>query len=430
VDEHLALVDSRYQLGTVLARKSGRRREEEQAYRAAVDAQAALVAQNRDRPELRATLGRYLNNLGMLLTFERPDEAERLFREALELEEVLFRESPTLPGPRWQLGRISNNLGVLLLTTKGRQPEVEALFRRARDLFQALAAEFPKVPQYRRELALVHSNLGHAKQGPALHREAEQDYRRALDLLGSLAHEFPEIPEYRQKATAESIQLNILNAETTSPDAERVVQEALQEQERFVAAYPEVPEYANVLGRQYFEMGRLLIGQGDANGLERYLEPAIRHHRAALRADPENLSYRINLGEDLVFKARALIARDDHVRAADAAEELPRLLPADLRGYLEAASFLVKCAAAAARDTALAEPQRQARAAAYESRAIQVLAQAVARRLIQGVGPLDIPELSRLRTRTDFQQLRKAVRDVPVGSRGATPAVRSNETTL
>jgi hypothetical protein len=134
-----------------------------------------------------------------------------------------------------------------------------------------------------------------------------------------------------------------------------------------------------------------------------------------LQTDPENLVYRRYLGEDLEIRAVALIARGDHVRAADVAEELPRLLPADPRCHIYAASFLVQCAAAA-RDTALAEPQRQALATAYESRAIQVLTQAVARRVIQGVDKLDIPELAPLRTRADFQELLNALKVVPVGS--------------
>ena len=417
VDEHLALVESRFQLGTVLARRSGRRRQQEQAYREAVEAQAVLVDQNRGRAELRATLGRYLNRQGMLLSVERPDDAERSFREALDLEEVLIRESPTLPGPRWQLGRITNNLGALLLRVKDRQTEAEEPLRRARDLLRTLAAEFPKIPQYRSELASVYANRAIAEQARGSHEEAEQDCRRALDLLSSLANEFPEIPDYRQKATVASIQLSILMAETHSLDAERLVQEALQEQEQFVAAFPEVSEYAFVLGRDYYQMGRSLVERGDPRS-ERYLERALHHHRAVLRADPENPTYRVNLGEDLVVWAIALIARGDHARAADVAEELPRLLPDDLQHNCHAAAFLVQCGESATRDAKLSELQRQELVTSYESRAIQILAQAIARHVIRRAEQFDIPEFSRLRGRPDFQRLLESLRGVPVGSRG------------
>ena len=163
-------------------------------------------------------------------------------------------------------------------------------------------------------------------------------------MLNRLASEFPEVPEYRQKVTDTSIQLNILLAEARPLEAERVIQEALAEQEKFVAAFPEVPEYANVLGRDYYGIGRFLVGRGNPTGAEPYLERAIRHHRAVLKEDSKNPTYRSYLGEDLVVWANALIALGDHARAADAAEELPWLLPDNLRRHYDAAAFLVRCA--------------------------------------------------------------------------------------
>ncbi len=386
-----------------------------------MEAQAVLVAQNPDRPALRATLGRYLNNLGELLSEERSDDAEKSFRKAPPTSRRSCSEkSRTLLAPRWQLGRITNNLGALLLPKKDRQTEAEVLLRRALDLLQTLAADFPKVPQYRRELASVYSNLGEREEARESHQEAAEDHRHALDLLGDLAGEFPKIPEYRQKRTVASFQLkfNILSAKTHLLDAEREVQEALEEEEKFVAAFPEVPEYAFVLGRHNYQVGLLLVRRGNPTGAERYLSRASHHYRAVLKADPENPTYRLKLGEDLALWSLALIKRGDHARAADFAEELPRLFPNNLQRNHDAAELLVGCAAAAARDSKLSEPGRQALVTAYESRAIQVLVQAVARRLIQRADQLDIPEFSSLKGSDEFQRLLNALRPVPVGSTG------------
>ena len=402
-----ALADSRYQLGATLANLKGRRRDQEQAYREALDAQAALVARDRQRPELRETLGRTLNNMGIMFSASNQlADAEKAFGDARDIEEALVKESPALPGPRWQLGRALNNLGAILLRDPDRRSEAEAPLHRARDLFATLAAEFPKVPQYRRDLASAHFNLAMGERLRGLRPEAEADLRRALDHWKRLIAEFPEMPVFPQKATETTIQLNVLTFDTHPEEAERLVREALAEQEKVVAAFPEVSEYAAALGRGYYEIGRLLVARGQVAEAGRDLDRAIALHRAALQADPENPTYRAQLGEDLVVRAVALIGRGDHARTAETAEELARTNPDDLARTNDAASFLVKCAEAAERDPAIPEAERPTLAASYESRAIQVLRQAVARRLIRAPEQLDHAEFQRLRKRPDFQKLR------------------------
>jgi tetratricopeptide (TPR) repeat protein/tRNA A-37 threonylcarbamoyl transferase component Bud32 len=409
-EDRRALADSRYQLGTVLARLPGRRHEQEQAYREAIETQSASVAWSGARSEDRVALGRYLNNLGMLLAPDRPDEAEARFKEALQIEQSLVKESPGLPGPRWQLGRAANNLGTLLVKDDGRRDEGEGLLQHARERLDSLAAEFPNVPQYRRELASIHYNLALAERSRGGRPEAERDLRRALDLLKRLVAEFPEIPEHRQKATDASIQLNILVAESDH-DAERLVRkalaDALAEQERFVAEFPEIPEYAAVLGCDYYKMGRILAGRRDWDGAVRFLDCAIAHHQAVAAADPANPTFRSYLGEDLVVLAYTRVEQGNLAEAAEAAEELPRLLPDDLQRHGDAAAILLKCAQAAANDPLLA--------AYYLGQAVQVLALAVTRRIATPEW-LDDPTFAQLHGRNDFEELREGLR----GKRGAT----------
>ena len=113
-----------------------------------MDALIASIAE-RQQSEDRMAIGRYLNNLGMLLAPESPDEAEAHFKEASR-SRGSGRGVTGLPGPRWQLGRAENNLATLLLNDVGRLDQGETLLQRACKRLEALAAEFPKIPQYRR----------------------------------------------------------------------------------------------------------------------------------------------------------------------------------------------------------------------------------------------------------------------------------------
>ena len=58
--------ESRYQLGTLLARRGAATSEDLEAYRAAIEVQEALVKQFGGRPEYRTRLARYQNNLAIL----------------------------------------------------------------------------------------------------------------------------------------------------------------------------------------------------------------------------------------------------------------------------------------------------------------------------------------------------------------------------
>jgi tetratricopeptide (TPR) repeat protein len=410
VDDRQALAFSRYQLGAVLARVAGRRREQEDAYREAVEAQNGLVAAQRARPELRATLGRFLNNLGMLLASDRSDDAAKTFREALAIENALVEQSPAFPGSRWQLARAANNLGALLARSPVKTDEPALLYQRARALLESLSAEFPSIPQYRRELSSVYFNLAtdELKSG---HREAAlRDFRKAAELLAALTRDHADVVDYRQKASAASIQVYALLAEQNRTDADRQLREALDGQDALVGKYPDVTEYADSAGRDYYIVARMLAARKDYPAALRYIAPAIKYHRAVLAKLPSDRPAKGRLAEDLLVLAQASLSAGDHAATATAADELARLDPDDAQVQLTAASFFAQCATAAASDSQVSPPSKADVAAAYESRAVQILKDAATRKLIPSAAAISVPEFAPLKKHPEFQKLLESLK--------------------
>jgi tetratricopeptide (TPR) repeat protein len=196
--------------------------------------------------------------------------------------------------------------------------------------------------------------------------------------------------------------------ERTEPGAAvRAYREALADQERLTADYPEVPEYQQSLGRTLYSLARLLLAGGDASGARGHLSRAIRCHRAVLESDPRDHSAREFLRDDYAVLCIALIQSGSHRQASDAAAELPRVIPDDAREYFRAAAFLAQCASAAASDTTLSSAERDERAEAYARQAVNLLRRADDRRLIKDPQELRIPELGPLWPRDDFQELER-----------------------
>ena len=337
-------VDSRYQVGALLTRSGARSKEAEATYLEVVGDQRALAARFRDRPEYGAKLGRILSNLGMFLSaMGRPEEAEEVFEEAIELQTRLVHDSPTLPGPCWQLARSGNNLGSLLM--RDRPETARVSFLRSKEIFETLRAEFPKVTQYREELAKVNHNLGLLQKSDGDLARAETSFGCALEILTGLAAEFPAVPEYRQKQAIESFQFHLLRALKGAADATQAVGEALRTHEQLVSKFPDLPEYLDVLGRERITSWRAGdFERKDPSEASRWLEKAVRNHRAAVNINPKSSTYRRHLFDDRGVGANVLLALGQNALAAEAAEELPRILADDRRSYTVAAALLIRCA--------------------------------------------------------------------------------------
>ena len=86
MEDKQALVDSRYQLGALLARRGSGTAADLEAYRAALEGQESLVKQFGDRPEFRTKLVRLRNNLAILQrALGSSAESEATLRATLDL---------------------------------------------------------------------------------------------------------------------------------------------------------------------------------------------------------------------------------------------------------------------------------------------------------------------------------------------------------
>jgi serine/threonine-protein kinase len=400
------LAESRYHLGTVLARLPGRQREDEDAYRAAVKIQESLVAATRGQPDARRKLARSLNNLGLLLADAgRVDEAESHYREAAKIQQALLAEDAQAPGNRWHLARSEANLAVLLQAT-GRLRDAEERFKQARDLQARLVADFPNIPDYRHELAASLYNLGlllAVTQRPQL---AEQAYRESLALSERLRDDFPEFPDYRQKIALTKLNLALVLEKTDLPAAERTYRDALDIQESLAASFPRVFEYRLALGRTLYTFAGLHIRRGELANARRLLERAILQHRAALEFNGRSYSCREFLRDDHGVLAVVLLRLGEHGLAAKAAAELPRILPDNAFEYARSAGFLAECAVQAKRDEKLEEAQRHEREEDYSRRAVDLLRRAFESGQLRDPTLLEQPEFRQLRSRDDFNRLK------------------------
>jgi eukaryotic-like serine/threonine-protein kinase len=403
--DHEALAESRYHLGTLLARLPGRGPADEQAYREAVTLQSQLVASARSEPASRGKLVRYLNNLGILMSEAgRRDEAEAHFREALALLELLLAGDPALPAARWQMARTEANLAVLLRAS-GRDGEAESRLRRALELQNHLAADFPGVPEYRHELAAILNNLGLLLTTTGRPQPAADALGRASELRQRLAAEFPNYPDYVQKLAVTRVNLALALEQSDQGAASRAYRDALVLQAELTSRFPMVAEYRIALGRTSYTMARLTLRDGDLAAARALLEEAVLHHRTALELDDRSRTCREYLRDDHGVLAIVLIRLKEHALAAQSAADLPRVLPDSGLEYARAAGFLVQCCHLARQDETVAEPLRALHGEPYLQEAVDLLRQAFTRKLLKNPAILGQPEFNPLRDRIDFQEL-------------------------
>jgi serine/threonine-protein kinase len=404
-----ALAESRYHLGTVLARVSKRGPDDERIYREAIEEQKRLLAETRQHPEQQGKLARFLNNLGILLRDGgRIDDAQAALDEAKLLLDELITSSPNNPGHRWQRARTLNNLGSLW-QARGSPDRTESLLDKARKELLPLVADYPSVPEYRRDLASVWYNLGLVRAAQKRTEDATRAYQAAIELQRQLTMDFPLMPGDRNRLAMTRNSLAMLRSQTDPITAEPVCREAVAEQRKLVENSPNVSEYRQALGRALWGLSLCLIGQQKYEEAARHLDEAIALHRSTLASPPDQVGLTL-LHDDYFVLAKTLADMGDHSRASAAAEQLPVLLPESRKSYLATAAFLVRCADLARRDQTKEESTRNQAADAYALRAVQWLDKAIERGLIAEPSVLDHGELSPLRGRPDFEALRARLR--------------------
>jgi serine/threonine protein kinase len=393
----LALADSTYQLGTLLARQGARSAADGAQYAAAIKALDQLAQSVKERPDSHVRRARYRNNQGILFySLGRLEEAGLAFDETLQSLATEVDASGASPGARWQYARAANNLAGVFLGLS-RPTEAEPLLTRAGEILQGLAAEFPGIASYRVELAAVAHNQGLLEQKRSRPVEAGAAFGRAVDLLRALKDESPRTPRYRSMLANYEFSFEENRARSDPAAAEAGIREALKELDALIHEYPDVLEYQNIQLRGEYLRARCLMAEHREQDAQTEIERALAAGHQLLAREPGSDRVRRNLVDLRAAIVENELARGRVAEAATAAESLLDERPDVAESYFRAAVLLVQCAHHA--EGPVADDCRR--------RAVAVLKKALEHGLAFATELLDDPALAELRDREDF----KAVRD-------------------
>ena len=388
----------RYRLGEL--------KEAEAAWRDALALRKQLAADFPTRPEFRHNLAKSHNNLGVLLSNTgRLQEAEAVWRDALALQKQLAADFPTSPDYRQELACSYNNLGILLSAT-GRPKEAEAAFRDALAIQKQLATDFPTRPDFRQELATSHNNLGILLYQTGRPKEAEAAFRDTLAIRQQLATDFPTLPNFRQELAASHNNLGFLLYKTGRlKEAEAAYRDALALQKQLAADFLNQPDLRNDLAGTLVNLARLCNQQRDYAAAKGYLDEALPHRQAALKANPRHPTYRQFYRNHLWTLAQAQAGLLDRAAAVKTAEQI-RDLGWDAAGNAyDAARALAMCIPIVAKHEMLDAEGRQAAVQFYGDEAMKLLRDAVAKGFKDAAQMKADRDLAPLRNRADFQKL-------------------------
>jgi serine/threonine protein kinase len=399
------LADSHNSLA-VLLWDMGRTQEAEAARRDALTLHKQLAEEMPTEPKSRSDLAMsYINLGGLLQVTGRPKEAEVAYRDALALYKKLASDFPAEPDHRFHLAGTHNNLG-MLLTDADRYKDAEAAYRDALSLQNQLAAEFPARPDYRWWLARHHFGLANLMRKTGRPKEMETAFRDALALRKQLAADFPTRPAYRSELSESYIALGMLLADTGLPqEAEAAFRDAVRLLKQLVTDFPAVPDYESNLACALSDLGELAKRQRSYAEACRWLEEALPHHQAALKANPRKPPYREFLRNHHDTMADARLGLGQHAAAAAAAEEMARIDYDPPNDSYTAASYLARCVPLAENDTKLPAPKRRDVAHGYAERAMHFLQQAVEKGYRNTKHMKQDKDLDPLRQREDFKKL-------------------------
>jgi tetratricopeptide (TPR) repeat protein len=252
---------------------------------------------------------------------------------------------------------------------------------------------------------------GYFRVGRMRHRlgdlkDAEAAYRDALALRKQLAADFPTRPDYRQELAGSHHNLGVLLYQTGRPkEAEAAYRDALTLQKQLAADFPNQPDMQNDLAGTLVNLASLCNQQRDYAAAKGYLDEALPHHQAALKANPRHPTYRQFYRNHLWTLAQAQAGLLDRAAAVKAAEQIRDLgwNPAD--DAYHAACALALCIPIVAKHEKLDADERQAAVQFYGDEAMKLLGDAVSKGFKDAGRIRAESDLAPLRNRDDFQKL-------------------------
>jgi serine/threonine protein kinase/tetratricopeptide (TPR) repeat protein len=404
-DYRSQLAGSYYNLG-VLLHLTHRPKEAEAAWRDSLKLREQLTVDFPKVPDIENDVAATLTSLATLLRVtDRPKEAEEAYGKALAIGKRLTAEFPDRPAFREGLGLTYNNLGVLL-SGLHRPEEAESAYRDAAALWKKLADDFPAQPFYRQESARTFNNLGVVLVGLRRAKEAEAAYRDAAALWKQLADDFPTQPAFRQESARTYDNLSGLLRATRRPEeAESAWCEALAARKKLVADFPNVPDYQNELAGNLVNLAMLHRNRFDFDAGLALLKEAKPHHEAALKAKPDDPTYRHFYRNHLLHLTGCQLGLNNFAQAAAAAEELARFGYDPAYDNYEAARFLSACAIGVGMNSQLDEAKRKELVQSYGDQSLARLQEAVARGFKDAARIKQDPAFQPIREREEFKKL-------------------------
>lgn len=396
-----------------LFRATGELEQAESAYVQAQQIQQALSQQFPNVADYRLELARTFYNLGLIFhASNRMQPAENAHNQAIGLLQRLVDSDSQSEPYRQELARARINLG-MVLRSAGRSKDAEHAYQRAIELLGQLVDQSPAKREYRQELGTAYMNLGNLLLGGERSDDTKQAYLNGLQQFETLVRDFPNVPLYRYEWANSVNGLGSFYYFDKEPQrAENQWRQALEQFQTLATRYPTVPDYQSRVGAIQGNLGSLLLDRNKILESIRFLQEAIQHQRAALESNPDSPSYREFLRNNYWGLSRALNRNGQHADAAQAAAELPKIIPDGWQEYYRAAGLVAQCIAVVAKDTTLAEVQRAKIEQRYADQAVEFLGQAVRHgfndaddmHTNQSLKPLnEHPEFMRL-----LDQLRKA----------------------
>jgi tetratricopeptide (TPR) repeat protein/tRNA A-37 threonylcarbamoyl transferase component Bud32 len=365
-----------------------------------------LVAESPTVPAYRQELAGTYHDLGQVLgEFRRNDAAEEAFRKALALQGQLVSENPDEPAYRADLA-VTWGLVALLRDQQGQPREELHALRQSLELLDGLVARYPAVLDYRLKRTMARNNLAARLHDDGRLPEAEAMHRENLAVWEELAAGDPAVVLYRSRLSLTLSNLgDVLKDTGRAGEAEQVVRRAIKLTEALARDFPDAPHYRYALANRLYVLAALHADRGEHAEARRLLEQVIASQREALRLGPGTPAYLEGLRNGYSELADILLKLGDHHAAAQAATELPALLPDRGRGDYDAARLLSRCVPLAENDPQLSAAQRAELATGYTSRAIQSLRQAIQKGQPDVAALGKDPAFAALRSRSDFQQL-------------------------
>jgi tetratricopeptide (TPR) repeat protein len=240
--------------------------------------------------------------------------------------------------------------------------------------------------------------------------EQGECYRRAIAVLEALDGPGAETVPYQQDLLRQYTNLAALLTVTgPTQEMEKVCRRRVDLCRHLADAHPDSASLQSDLALAQHTLAGHLWRSSRSPEARTLLEEAIRHQRAAVKANPNEASYRQALLLHHAVLGSLLVDLGSHAAAARTLTDLLTLVPGQWPRRAQVAELLARCSSLALKDRGLSEAERRAQARRHADQAVEVLGQAIKQGFKDRVYLEKTADFDVLRDRADFKALLKNV---------------------